>query len=135
MVHFSWNETFIQLHIDWSIAFFTCVQISFGGTLRLLYVKFYCFLLLGKQKYRMIYHNMLCFWHNITCADNESVEIQKSKGKIQKRSRTTTDLWKIRCRTRCHGGVSILWWTVTPTVCSFSLSGNTENLRRWMITI
>lgn len=85
-------ETFIQLHIDWSIAFFTCVRSSFGGTLRLLNVKFYCSLLLGKQKYRMIYHNMLCFWHNITCADNESVEIQKSKGKIKKRSRTTTDL-------------------------------------------
>lgn len=42
------------------------LTISFGSTLRLLNVKLFCFLLLGKQQYRAIYLNI----HVIIHADN-----------------------------------------------------------------
>lgn len=42
------------------------LTISFGSTLRLLNVKLFCFLLLGKQQYRAIYPNI----HVIIHADN-----------------------------------------------------------------
>lgn len=42
------------------------LTISFGSTLRLLNVKLFCFLLLGKQQYRAIYPNIDAIIH----ADN-----------------------------------------------------------------
>lgn len=42
------------------------LTISFGSTLRLINVKLFCFLLLGKQQYRAIYPNI----HAIIHADN-----------------------------------------------------------------
>lgn len=42
------------------------LTISFGSTLRLLNVKLFCFLLLGKHQYRAIYPNI----HAIIHADN-----------------------------------------------------------------
>lgn len=46
----------------------SCLTISFGSTLRLLNVKLFCFLLLGKQQYRAIYPNIHV--HVIIHADN-----------------------------------------------------------------
>lgn len=56
-----------------------------------------------------------------------SVLNEMSKVKIQNRSRSNKDLYKIGY-IKCPGGVSILCWLVTPAKCYLSYSGKRENL-------